>query len=34
MEKAGMICEATLKSRVINKMGGREDVLVYVSICE
>lgn len=26
--------EATLKSRVINKMGEREDVSVYVSICE
>lgn len=34
MEKAGMVYETTLKSRVINKMGEREDVLVYVSICE
>lgn len=34
MEKAGMVYEATLKSRVINKIGEREDVLVYVSICE
>lgn len=34
MEKAGMVYEATLKSRVINKIGEREDVSVYVSICE
>lgn len=34
MEKAGMVYETTLKSRVINKMGEREDILVYVSICE
>ncbi len=32
MEKAGMIYEATLKSRVINKMSEREDVLVYISL--
>lgn len=32
MEKAGMVYEATLKSRVINKMGEREDVLVYISL--
>ena len=32
MEKAGMTYEARLKSRVINKNGQREDVLVYSSI--
>ena len=34
MEKAGMKYEATLKSRVVNKDGKREDVLVYSSIIE
>ena len=34
MEKAGMKYEATLKSRVVNKGGKREDVLVYSSIRE
>ena len=34
MEKAGMKYEATLKSRVVNKDGTREDLLVYSSIKE
>ena len=32
MEKAKMKYEATLKSRVVNKKGKREDVKVYSSI--
>ena len=34
MQKAGMIYEATLSKRVINKEGNREDLLVYASIKE
>ena len=33
MENAGMVYEATLKSRVINKIGEREDVLFMLLIC-
>lgn len=32
MQNAGMEYEATLKSRVINKFGNRENVCVYSSI--
>ena len=34
MAKAGMVYEATLKSRTINKEGKREDLIVYTSIKE
>lgn len=34
MQKAGMVYEATLQSRVINKEGKREDLLVYTSVKE
>ena len=34
MEKAGMQYEATLRSRVINKFGKREDVCVYSSVID
>lgn len=34
MQKAGMMYEAKLSKRVINKEGNREDILVYTSIKE
>lgn len=32
MQNAGMEYEGTLKSRVINKLGNREDVCIYSSV--
>lgn len=32
MQKAGMVYEGTLKSRVIDKLGKREDVCIYSSV--